>query len=167
METTQRNRVRYSPTTSQGIGERAAQQRLARNSAIEYTLAHPDVSKNHLQRLLTLWRNQDPDKWHGSVACQRPGLFKGRLTVRQFHAADASVLRECQREITFAQQDPDKRSKAKPPRHGNNSQRDTNPKRLFHSRKAPITLVIEDNTRIRQISAPRSNAIARKLEVIS
>lgn len=155
METTQLNRVRYSPITSQAIGERAAQQRLARNAAIEYTLAHPNVSKNQLQRQLTLWRNQDPDKWQGSVAVQRPGLFKGRNSARQFHAADAKVLRECQREIRFAQQDPEKRAKTKPPRHGNNPQRDTNHKRLFRSRKDPITLVIEDNSRIRQLSSRR------------
>ena len=153
MQTTQRNRVRYTSQSSQEIGTRASQQRMARNIATQYVLAHPNVSKNRLQRQLTLWRNQDPDQWHASVACQRPGLFKGRLTVRQFHQADARVLRECQREIKFANLDPEKSRKAKPPRHGNHPSRDPNPQRLFHSRKAPTTLVIEDNTSIRQVNA--------------
>lgn len=155
METTVRNRIRYSRGTSPGIGERTARQRLARNAAIAYTMARPNVSKRQSQRRPTLWRQQDPAKWHGSVATQRSGPFRGRLTVRRHHAANVRALRECQREIHFAQQDPAKRAKAKPPRHGHHPARDTNPKRLLRSRKAPLTLVIEDNTRIKQLAARR------------
>lgn len=53
MQTTQKNR---------GIGERAAQQRLVSNAAIEHALAHPDVTKNQLQGRLTRWRNQGPKR---------------------------------------------------------------------------------------------------------
>ena len=80
-----RNRVRYSPESSLAIGQRARQQRHARNAAIEFVLKHPNTAKNEVQRQLTLWRKADPKKWAGSVAVQRPGLFRGRETVRQFH----------------------------------------------------------------------------------
>ena len=153
MLTTIRNRVHYTPESSQAIGARAAQQRLTRNQAIAYTLAHPNVEKNEIQHQLTLWQNSEPDKWHGSVACQRPGLFKGHLTVRQFHQADTSTLRQCQQETRFAPELKRSQRKVKPPRHGNNPQRDPDPQRLFRSRKAPITLVIEDSAHIRLVNS--------------
>ena len=135
METTLLNRIRYSTDTSQAIGIKAGQQRAAYNAAVEFCLAHPNVSQNQLQHQLTLWRNQDPHYWHGSVACQRPGLFKGRLAVRQFHNADAAVLRQCQNEIKFANSA--EHRNVKPPRHGNPPERDTDPRKLFRSRMQP------------------------------
>ena len=80
-----RNPVRYSPESSLAIRQRAGQQTQARNAAIEFVLKHPNAAKNEVQRQLTLWRKADPKKWAGSVAVQRPGLLRGRETIRQLH----------------------------------------------------------------------------------
>ena len=161
METTIHNRVRYSAQSSQAIGRKAGQQRAAYNHAVAFCLAHPNTGKNELQHMLTLWRHQNPEYWNDTVACQRPKLFKGRQAVRQFHHADAAVLRECEKEIKLAKQattqqpDNNQPRPAKPPRHGNRLERDIDPKKLFRSRMAPLTVIIEDNTRIRQLSSRR------------
>ena len=72
MLTTIRNRVRYSAGSSQVIGEQASLQRQAYNQAVEYTLAHPNVTKYGLQAVLTRWRQENKEKWVGTLAVQRP-----------------------------------------------------------------------------------------------
>lgn len=141
-----KNRVRYSPNSSQAIGEYAGQQRLAYNAAIEYTLQHPNVSKYDTQHQLTLWRQAAPDKWSAPVAVHRPGLYKGRESTRKFHKADARILSETIKELDNKNRPPEK---SKPPKHGNNKTRNTDPKRLFKSRRGPITLTVEDATVIK------------------
>ena len=150
MLTTIRNRVRYSAGSSQAIGEQASQQRLAYNQAVEYTLAHPNVTRNGLQAVLTRWRQEDPEKWAGTTAVQRPGLYRGRDSVRKFHRADAPVLRECLKELKHRARKDEKIKK--PPRHGNNPGRDPDSRRLFRSRKAPTGLSVQDAESIRVAS---------------
>ena len=123
------------------------------SKAIEYTLAHPNVSKYGLQAELTRWRKEDPEKWAGTLACQRPGLHQGRDSVRKFHRADAPVLRECLKELEHrARTD---RKPARPPRHGNRPGRNPDSRRLFRSRKAPSSLSIQDAGKI-SILSPRT-----------
>ena len=159
METTIRNRVRYSAQSSQAIGRKAGQQRTAYNQAVAFCLAHPNTGKHELQHLLTLWRHQNPEYWNDTVACQRPKLFKGRTgraaipprrcrrapRVRKGNQARQASHRPAARQQTSPRQ-------AKPPRHGNRLERDIDPKKLFRSRMAPLTVIIEDNTRIKQIN---------------
>ena len=152
MHRAMRNRVRYSPESSQAIGIRAGQQRQARNAAIQYTLQHPNVSKYGVQRQLTIWRQANPARWQASVAVHRPGLSRGRNTVRQFDEAGKVVLAETRREVRLAQsiRNGEPHGNARPPRHGARPERDINPDKLFRSRKGRITLIIEDACRIRQ-----------------
>ena len=151
MLTTIQNRVRYSAGSSQDIGEQASRQRQAYNQAVEYTLAHPNVSKYGLQAVLTRWRQEDPEKWAGTTAVQRPGLYRGRDSVRKFHRADAPVLRECLKELKQRAKNDGKIKK--PPRHGNNPRRDPDSRRLFRSRKAPTSLSIQEAETIQVISS--------------
>ena len=153
MLTTIQNRVRCSDESSQAIGEEASRQRQAYNRAVEYTLAHPNVTRYRLQAELTHWRQADPEKWAGTLSVQRPGLYRGRDSVRKFHRADAPVLRECRKELEYRSRTD--RKPAKPPRHGNNPGRDPDPRRLFQSRKATTNLTIQDAGTIRVIS-PRT-----------
>ena len=148
MLTTIRNRVKYSRDSSQAIGRAAAQQRLAYNHAVNYTLAHPNVSKKDLQAQLTSWRNQDPQRWTANVAIQRPGLFRGREAVRKFDSASLKTLRECQKEIKLRDKPSPKR---KPPKHPVRPGRNLNAQRLFLKRKRPSWLIIEDSSTIRVI----------------
>ena len=152
MDRALRNRLRYSPESSRAIGTRAGQQRQAQNAAIEYTLVHPNVSKYGVQRQLTIWRQANPARWQGSVSVQRPGLYRGRNSVRLFDEAGKAVLAETRREVRLAQSIRNKESagNARPPRHGARPERDINPDKLFRSRKGRIALIIEDATRIRQ-----------------
>ena len=150
MLTTIRNRVKYSPGSSQAIGEQASRQRQAYNQAVEHTLAHPNVSKYGLQAVLTRWRQENPEKWAGTLAVQRPGLYWGRDSVRKFHRADAPVLRECLKELKQRAKNDGKIKK--PPRHGNSPGRDPDSRRLFRSRKAPTSLSIQDAETLRVVS---------------
>ena len=151
MLTTIQNRVRYSAKSSQAIGEQASRQRQAYNQAVEYTLAHPNVTRNGLQAVLTRWRQEDKEKWTGTTAVQRPRLYRGRDSVRKFHRADAPVLRECLKELK--QRAKTSKKTARPPRHGNNPRRDPDSRRLFRSRKAPTGLSIQEAESIKVISA--------------
>ena len=155
-----RNRVRYSPESSRAIGARAGQQRQARNAAIEYTLAHPNVSKYGVQRQLTIWRQGNPARWQGSVSVQRPGLYRGRNSVRQFDEAGKAVLAETRREVRLAQsiRSGEPHGNTRPPRHGARPERDINSDKLFRSRKGRMTLFIEEASRIKQ-TGPRTLAV--------
>ena len=148
MLTAQKTRVRYSPELSLKIGQHASQQRLAYNQAVEHTLAHPNIAKNEIQHQLTLWRAQDPERWSGHVATQRPGLFKGRNAVRQADRASLTTLRECRKEVALREKPA---GKGKPPKHPVRPGRDLSPERLYRSRKAPISLTIEDSSTIRRL----------------
>ena len=148
MLTAQKTRVRYSPELSLKIGQYASQQRLAYNQAVEYTLAHPNIGKNEIQHQLTLWREQNPELWSGHVTTQRPGLFKGRNAVRQADRASLTTLRECRKEVDLREKPA---GKGKPPKHPVRPGRDLSPERLYRSRKQPITLTIEDSSRIRRL----------------
>ena len=150
MLTTIQNRVKYSAGSSQDIGEQASRQRQAYNQAVEYTLAHPNVTNYGLQAVLTHWRQGDPEKWEGTLPVQRPGLYRGRDSVRKFLKADAPVLRECMKELKHRARTDGKTRK--PPRHGNNPGRDPDPRRLFRSRKAPTSLSIQDAETIQVVS---------------
>ena len=151
MLTTIQNRVKYSAGSSQDIGEEASRQRQAYNQAVEYTLAHPNVTRYGLQAVLTRWRQEDKEKWEGTTAVQRPGLYRGRDSVRKFHRADAPVLRECLKELK--QRAKTSKKTARPPRHGNNPGRDPDSRRLFRSRKAPTGLSVQDAETIQVVSA--------------
>ena len=148
MLTAQKTRVRYSPELSLKIGQHASQQRLAYNQAVEYTLAHPNIAKNEIQHQLTLWRAESPERWSGHIATQRPGLFKGRNAVRQADRASLTTLRECRKEVDLSEKPA---GKGKPPKHPVRPGRDLSPERLYRSRKQPITLTIEDSSRIRRL----------------
>ena len=147
MLTTIRNRVRHSAGSSQVIGEQASRQRQAYNQAVEYTLAHPNVTRYGLQAVLTRWRQENKEKWVGTLAVQHPGLYRGRDSVRKFRRADAPVLRECLKELKHrAKTD---RKPARPPKHGNNPGRDPDSRRLLRSRpqlrlqRVPVRLAFE------------------------
>ena len=146
-----RNWVRYSPELSQQIGVRAGQQRHAYNAAVDLTLKSPNLSKYEVQAQLTLLRRQFPGEWAGTLPTQRPGLYKGRHAVRQFNDASKSTLRETTKEIKLREKPSAKRQKAKTPKHPVKPGRDINPDRLYRSRKAPLTLVIEDAAAIIQL----------------
>ena len=148
MLTAQKTRVRYSPELSLKIGQYASQQRLAYNQAVEHTLAHPNIAKNEIQHQLTLWREQDPERWSGHVTIQRPGLFKGRNAVRQADRASLTTLRECRKEVDLRGKPA---GKSKPPKHPVRPGRDLSPERLHRSRKQPVTLTIEDSSTIRRL----------------
>ena len=148
MLTAQKTTVRYSPELSLKIGQYASQQRLAYNQSVEYTLAHPNISKNEIQQQLTLWREENPERWNGHVATQRPGLFKGRNAVRQADRASLVTLRECRKEVNLRGKPA---GKQKPPKHPVRPGRDISPERLYRSRKQPITLTIEDSSTIRRL----------------
>ena len=149
MLTAQKTRVRYSPELSLKIGQYASQQRLAYNQGVEYTLAHPNIAKNEIQHQLTLWREQDPERWSGHTATQRPGLFKGRNAVRQADRASLATFRECLKEVDLRGKPA---GKQKPPKHPVRPGRDLSPERLHRSRKQPITLTVEDSATIRRLS---------------
>ena len=152
MERTLENRVFHSPESSRGIGIRAGQQRQAWNAAIEYTLKDPNIRKYGVQHQLTIWRQGNPVRWQGSVAVQRPGLYLGRETVRQFDEAVKAALAETRREVGLAQSIRHREpvGNFRSSRHGARPERDINPDKLFRSRKGLTTLVIEDVSHIRQ-----------------
>ena len=149
-----RNRVPYSPKLSQQIADAAAQQRLAYNLAVEFTLKHPNVSKFDLQKELTAWRATLPALAAGQTGIQRPGLNRGRDAVRAFDSASLRTLKECVKELKLRQahgQVP-KRNR---PKRANRRGRDLNTQRLFRSRRAPTILIIEDRTTIK-LTEPKS-----------
>ena len=150
MLSTIKNRVRYSPELSQAIGYLAAQQRAAYNAAVQFTLQHPNIEKNELQQKLTEWRKNKPERWRASVATQRPGLFRGRNAVRAADKATLNTLRETTKEVKLRNAPP-KEGPAKRrnlPKHPVRPGRDPEPRRLFRSRKAPISLTIENSSRL-------------------
>ena len=149
-----RNQVVYSPISSLAIGQAAGQQRLAYNAAVEYTLAHPNVSKFDLHKQLTSWRKTKPEKWRGHLRIHRPGLEQGRDTVRKYDAATKRTLNECEKEVRL------RKSKAKPtrrrmPKHPVRPGRNLDTTKLYKSRKAPITLTVYDANLIK-LRAPRT-----------
>ena len=151
MLTNIRNQVRYSPGLSQEIGVRAGQQRHAYNAAVDLILKSPNLSKHQTQAQLTLLRQKNPQEWPGTTAVQRPGLFRGRNAVRQFDGASKNTLRETAKEVKLRAKPPAKSKKTQTPKHPVRPGRDINPERLYRSRKAPITLTVEDSTAITQI----------------
>ena len=154
MFTIMRNRVPYSPSLSQQIADAAAQQRLAYNLAVEFTLKHPNISKFDLQKELTAWRATMPALAAGQTGVQRPGLNRGRDAVRAFDSASLRTLKECVKELKLRQahgQVP-KRNR---PKRANRRGRDLNTQRLFRSRRAPTILIIEDRTTIK-LTEPKS-----------
>ena len=133
------------------IGQAAGQQRLAYNAAVEYTLKHPNISKFDLHKQLTSWRKADLDKWHGNLRVQRPGLEQGRDTVRKYDEASKRTLKECEKELRL------KNSKAKPtrkrlPKHPVRPGRNLNAKKLYKSRKAPLTVTVYDAQAIKLLN---------------
>ena len=163
MHSTQKNSVRYSPDSSSAIGERAGHQRLAYNSAVGFILDHPNTGKNELQAQLTRWRQDTPKENLAHLVSQRPGLFRGRLAVRQFDQASLNTFRECIKEAELRAKPQNKSSK--PPHHPVRPGRDPDPKRLFKSRKDPVTLIYDDNTCIQTLnrSTVRVDGITIKL----
>ena len=138
-----RNQAVHSPESSLAIGQAAGQQRLAYNAAVEFTLAHPNVSKFDLHKQLTSWRQANPEKWHGNLRVHRPGLEQGRDTVRKYDAASKRTLNECEKEVRL------RKSKAKPtrrrmPKHPVRPCRNLDTSKLYKSRKDPITLTVYD-----------------------
>ena len=170
MLTTIRNSIVFDTATSAAIGDFCHQQRLVYNNAVEHMLSHPATSRYDLFKELTKWkraeeqRHPEDRKWRAPLSVLRPGLTRGRAATLAFLKADAAVLRECikevdQRERLLESAAAGKRGKVKPPRHGNNPARDADPKRLFRSRKNPLTLSFDDADAIRVVSR-RAIAVA-------
>ena len=150
MHYTRKNSVRYTPESSQAIGERAGHQRLAYNSAVEFILDHPNTGKTTLQAQLAKWRKEAPRENLPHTVCQRPGLFRGRIAVRQFDHASLNTLRECVKEVELRNKPAAKT--AKPPKHPLRPGRDPDPKRLFKSRKDPTVLIYNDSSSIQTVN---------------
>ena len=158
-----RNSIVFDAATSAAIGDLCHQQRMAYNQAVEHVLKHPSTSRYGLFKELTKWKEDEAEsapedrRWTAPLSVLRPGLTRGRAATAAFLKADASVLRECIREVDqraklLESEKAGKRRKVKPPRHGNNPGRDTDPKRLFRSRKRPFTLSFDDAQAIRVVS---------------
>ena len=167
---TVRNSIVFEAETSAAIADFCHQQRQAYNTAVDHMLAHPNTSRYDLFKELTKWKRTEEQlpavdrRWRGPLAVLRPGLTRGRTAVLAFLKADAPVLRECikevdQREWLLESGSEGKSRKARPPRHGNNPARDSDPKRLFRSRKNPFTLSFDDADAIRVLSR-RAIAVA-------
>ena len=125
----------HGPETAQAIGQASSTRRQAYNLAVEHCLAHPNAPYNQVQALLTQQRKEDPEHWaHSKLALQRPGLKQGYNSVKAFHKADATVLRECLREVRYREKNHPETGRAKPPRHGNRPERDPDSKKLFLKR---------------------------------
>ena len=156
MHNTLKNRIRYSAETSRAISDACDQRRLAYNLGVEWTLKHPNISKNAIQRRLTKIRREDPEKWHGNVNVQRPGIFAGRNAVRQFHEADKSVLKECFKEEKLMERilDGNYPRKSDLPKPGNSNDRDINPRKLFQSWRSANFMLVHDSGRI-EVLGPR------------
>ena len=158
--TTIRNSIVFEAAIAAAIADFCHQQRLAYNNAVEHMLSHPAASRYDLFKELTRWKREEAEsaekdrRWKAPLSVLRPGLTRGRAATLAFLKADAAVLRECIKEVDQRERllESAKAGKAKPPRHGNNPGRDSNPKRLFRSRKRPFTLSFDDAQAIRVVS---------------
>ena len=138
MINTLRNRIRHSPESSQAIGEAASQQIQAYNFAVDYTLAHPNVTKYDLFKAFTEHRTQKPERWVAYTTLLRGGLTRGYNSVKSFDKATLNTLRECRKEQSN-----------KPFRHTNQNP-DT--RRLLRSRKGKLVVFVDDATSVRVIN---------------
>ena len=103
---------------------------------------------------MTKWRQAEPEIWHGNVAIQRPGLFRGRDSVRRFDSASKKTLTECIKEVALRAKPSKRKPKAlKPPKHPVRPGRDLDTHRLFIRRKRTAWLIIEDNTAIKVLDS--------------
>ena len=103
MLTVLRNRVVYTSALSQAIGEAIAQQRLAYNYAIDYTLDHPSVSKYDLYKELTEQRI-DKERWNANLQVHRSGATRGRDAVKKYDKSDSTDYQErAERQAYYAE----------------------------------------------------------------
>ena len=163
MFTVLRNRITYSPGSSQDIGVAAAQQRLAYNAAVDFILAHPNVSRFDLQKQLTRWRAQNPARWHGNLRIQRSGLEQGRNAIRAFDKASLKTLRECEKERKLRQEK--NPAGTRKPKHPVRPRRSMDPKRLYRRRKTGTTVSVDDHKAIRVENPRRITAAGLTLEL--
>ncbi len=82
-----RTNIKYTPESSQIIGELASIQRQAYNMSIDFMLAHPNKSKFDLQKAWTEIRANDVTIAQHPVTIQRPGLARAYDAVKKFHTA--------------------------------------------------------------------------------
>ena len=155
MYKTFRYKIKYSPGVSEALGQLACNQNAAFNQAVEWTLAHPNMALRDMYQLLTRERRANPKFSDRSLGIQRPGVAAGRAAVRASDKPDSAVLRECVREGKF-REDPDRPEtagkKVRPPRHGNNQGRNTDPRRLYRRRKdGPLVLTVHDKGSISRV----------------
>ena len=135
MRRTIRNKLVHDPETAQAVGQASQARRQAFNLAVEHCLAHPNAPYNQVQALLTQQRKSEPEHWaHSPVALQRPGLLQGYNAVKAFHKADAPALQECVKEVRYREKSSGRTGKARPPRHGNQPERDPDSQKLFLKR---------------------------------
>ena len=134
-----RNRIRHSPESSRIIGESASQQVQAYNFGVEYTLAHPNISKYDLFKKFTESRMRKPEKWFAQIKIIRAGLTRGFNSVRSFDKATLNTLRECIKE-----------------RDGKNFKhvkQNPNTRRLLKARKDKLSVFVDDSSSIRLLDA--------------
>ncbi len=92
MISTFRTNIKYTPESSQIIGELASIQRQAYNMGIDFMLAHPNKSKFDLQKAWTEIRANDVTISQHPVMIQRPGLVRAYDAVKKFHAAQSKYV---------------------------------------------------------------------------
>ena len=86
----------YSSELSQEVRSAIAQQRLAYNHAVDYTLDHPSVSKYDLYKELTEQRI-DKELWNANLQIHRSGVTRGRDAVRAYDKAIAQAIKKEQK----------------------------------------------------------------------
>ena len=131
MLTVLRNKVVYTPLLSQAIGEAIAQQRLAYNYAVDYTLDHPNISKYDLYRELT-YQRIDKERWNGNALVHRSGITRGRDAVKKYDKAIAQTIKKEQK--------------------GKRITQNPNVQRLYKTRKHKQTLIVDDCTALKVLN---------------
>ena len=143
MYTVIRNKIHYSPDVSHVLGEAASQQRQAYNHAVEYVLAHPNTTRFDLFKLFAGHRTHE--RWTAHVNILRAGLTRGLDSAKKFDDATKNTLKECIKEMDGKLFKDVKQS--------------PNIQRLFRSRKARLSICVDDVTGI-QILNPYTIKVA-------
>ena len=122
----------YSSALSQVIGEAIAQQRLAYNYAVDYTLDHPNTSKYDIYKELTEQRI-DKERWNGNLRVHRAGITRGRDAVKKYDKAIAQTIKKEQK--------------------GKRITQNPNVQRLYNTRKQKrLALVVDDCTTLKVLN---------------
>ena len=131
------NRIQYSHELSRALGEAASQQRQAYNHAVEYALAHPNTTRFDLFKSFAGQRTHE--RWTAHVNILRAGLTRGLDSVKKFDDATKNTLKECIKEMDG------KRFK--------DVKQSPDIQRLFRSRKARLSICVDDVTGIQILNS--------------